>query len=89
MPRGKTDEEPGGVWVSDFSPPLCSQQCPEGVSGEPDVASGDHLVSVLKGWGASQELDPWDSDKRGRQQCSSAQCILNSGSCLFSSKNRP
>lgn len=45
------------------SPPCAVNSVQEGVSGEPDVASGDHLVSVLKGWGLPRELDPWDSDK--------------------------
>lgn len=38
--------------------PCAVNSVQEGVSGEPDVASGDHLVSVLKGWGASQGAGP-------------------------------
>ena len=46
---------PGVVWVSLISPlPSAVNGVHESISGEPDVASGDHLVSGLRGWRASQ-----------------------------------
>ena len=80
----RTWGESGSV-ISPLSCAVNSVQ--EGVSGEPDVASGDHLVSVLKGWGASQGAGPMGLGQvRQTEQCLSVQRILNSGSCLFPQK---